>query len=1567
MWNVNIPNWAAMQSVLNSELHNSCDRGVLEYLSNLIGRNITGYIQALLPHRVLLLEVPDVNNELVKHGFGKHVDRDTFLLLVELLIGVPLKQNIDKFSRQEQCYKSSVLQIYKDIFSFCGPRMACGSRAEVRVAAAVYPGLFYCQVASKETYLRDVSKRLAAVCEYGNKGHYQKNQENLGLLCSVKRKNGNWYRGFVQLPLVSSQARVLFIDYGFSESVQLEDVHKLPPDLYSTPIMAFPCSLSALRATDEEVKGKQLGFLKAGLLGKVFEVKIDGFDEEHHLYFITVVGSAENVTETGPRQQLPQIKAESGITAEEAVPQGFPLFYKTVIGRELVKTLEAEELQLDSVFEGYLELALNPNNFWIRTQKRNDEFQEMMKKILEHFSHVALDEDILLNPEPGTLCCALYEVDMHFYRAVVTDKLQQGAEVLFIDFGNMEKVPYTLIKKIPETFAGISAFALCCTLVNVIPLEDVWTCSNSDFFREAISNKALLVRLVHITQHRCVVDLFEMGGENSRSISELLVSAKQADYWNNIPIEPVVKIHKQTEPLEQGLAREVTDSTKHNFQESFVYSSFDLTSNNEVHVYVTHVSSEWDIYCQLERNMEVLNDLEVKISEESEKVKHASMEDVAKKVCLAKYFDGKWYRVLVHPSLSPLHLSVFFVDYGNTCISEKSHVVSIPGDCEHLLSTPMQALRFNLIGLSKKEFFIEVKKWLEGAILNKQLRAVIVSTCEDGSFDVELFDGDLNINDKVKELIDNLLSKPKSVLTFSKSHVNKDHKERGDTLVKCKNFPKRKDSYCPVFNKQKSFHVKMRRKDYLDVTAKKHTKTKQQTEQRDNTAKTTGTGSTYPVKPRKDSEAPRLQKQTLRQDDKTEEPRADVTPQLSCLPKRNDKAGSSMMCFAAHVNSVKDFFLQLLDDEAAILKLVEEMNSNVISLRAARSVRINDLVLARYDEDAAVYRAVVTACEGSSCFKVDFLDYGNSVVVEKEKIFMFPEEFLSQPRFSIQCSLRDSSLYDSDASFTDAVMEIPLRVHFVRKHENHWEVDMEVLNRAATPEPAFAIDFEPWKEVDASTATSSDHEDKANSCNVTEKQPRAPEPKHLIPFPAQALTAKHKVKSQKSFTKITRKSKKTPACAITKKSSPLIIQAKDVEDVVVLSVLTHGHFYVRLHKTDSLFATMESCIAENIHRCEVAAQVDIKPGFKCLVQVQKNAPWKRAVVQQVSKVDYQLFLVDEGMTSQVNSSSPLRRQFKDVTTFPNLAVLCKTFSLERGDNFKTMIGQDVQLVFVSYAEADHLWVVQQIIPLPDDTHKSLQELYPDPSSLQTLAFAPVSLDKEYSGFATAVTTPSDFCVVLKDSLPLMSQVVIMLEDLSEELPLLPKCSLTPGASCLLQFDLNNNKWCRAEIVQVDTSVVLNLVDYGLSVHVPYEDCVSLRRLPEALMNLQKRVYPCCLWGVTPAGGDCQWSQEGSVYFQECLDENFHVVFREGVSNWAVDILVDGVHVAKRLVDAGHAKYTDAALGPRFQGQICSPAHSPNVLEEDSQEVSNQDSAEGCDEAKDTPPSEELASRQCVLM
>ncbi|XP_027140418.1 tudor domain-containing protein 15 isoform X1 [Larimichthys crocea] len=1851
----------------NVVLLQGCPHSVVEkYFSNLIGRDATGYIQALLPHKVLLLEIPDINMDLVKHGFGRHVDTDTFLLLVEMVTEVPLKQNIEpvpdllieKQRGQEFCFKPSRLQGYEDILSLCGPRLSCGTRAKVRVTAAVNPGLFYCQMTSMETDLWEMSKKLAAVCEQRAKERNHKTPENLGLLCAVNSKDEKWYRGFVQFLPVNSQVRVFIIDYGFFESVKVENVHRLPPDFDSAPIMAFSCSLFSLNDQDDEVKTQQLSFLKAGLLGRVLDVEIRSFDKEKNLYFITVIGAEDNHTkEPEPIQEPPRMNVEPVFEREtkEMSPQCGYLYHETIMGEALGRTLESEEVQVGSVFVGYVEYVQNPNHFWMRTQKRNEDFEEMMTQMTDHFSQVRLDEDVLLNPALGTLCCAVYEEDMHFYRGVVTDTLDHGAEVLFVDFGNIEKVPHMLIKKIPETFAGKPPFAFCCSLVNIFPSDGIWTSNTSDIFRKAVSNRPVLVHVVQMRKNKFVVDLFEMGSDNNQSITEFLISSKEGEFWKKMQkdtidvtgktkthingnteqwddcgmedktckheteqakapvyfrgfsIEPgyelavrcsyivspsdfwcqsldkvpaleelmdkvqlyysthtvalqsgdsccVAKLPKdgrwyralitekqngharvllvdygiviqieednlqailpehvylegqafrcslynliepadpkncgdwsvaagdslkdfvrdstcdlrckivswvivknkglcnavdlyntQTQQsirnllLEQGLAQEVTDPTNQPstvVPESFVFSSYDQSPGKEEDVYITHVSSHWEVYYHLERNTDIIEELEKKISEESKKMMQASVRPVVNNLYLAKYFDGKWYRGYAHSLPSPLHLSVFFVDYGNTNISEKTDVMLILRESADLLYTPIQAVRCSLASVSKEGHYTDVKEWLEGAILNKQVRAVIVGKSDDGSFDVELFDGEVNINEKVKELIVNHLPKPKTVLCFDASSTKSTRKTSKTKNAKTWTGQHGgRSSNAPSSNgrggRQVGSTLQKKKGNTKKVHGKAQSKDANVKEQSEHHTK-----SCVPLKPQ-------VKQQSEYHDTNTKSEQPQYTektdnPQITCLPDMKVTEGFRATCFVSHVDSVNSFFLQLSEDEPAILKLVEDLNSDISrdSLKTTAPLRVDDLVLAEYEEDGALYRSVVKDCEGSSGFKVEFVDYGNSAVTGKEKLYCIPEEYLSQPRLSISCSLWDSSTYKDFESFIDAVMEKPLMVDFVRQCGTHWKVKVEILDEAVGPAPLLAA-------VESSTETETQEEPPASSsetvessceqnyprqevsenettksermtCSVEnlvlEPPPANPKPPPTILEPplktlepplfrlSKLKVTNYKCQRPRTRNKSTskRNQSKIMTSSVRAKSDcahgniPLTIQAKDTENCRVLSVLRNGNFYVRLNRTDEQLSALEDRIINNLYMCKVVAEDDVKQGLKCLVQVHEDKPWHRAVVEYVHQGTCWVFLVDHATRKEIPSHS-IRRQCSNLTNIPNLAVLCKVncsgLREEEGghkslcETMNPMVDKEVKLVFVCYSEADKLWEVEIIMTeqylihhtktLPqqkEETNPSPSENGSEPaegksSQPEQLGFAPVDFDKAYSGFAAAVTTPFEFCVVLEDSLLVMNKVSIMLDDLPGQITPLPEAHLVRGVCCLLKSD-TKNKWCRAEIAESDTTVILNLVDYGHYECMPYEDRFKLKRIPVEMTNLPKVTFPCVLRGVKPDIADGQWTDEAAVFFQECLyQKNLQIFFREFVSNthWEVDVVVDDVHVAKKLVDAGHASYIDDMLGLRFQTQ--SSCKEDEVLDKKSDH--HVDEADG-----KTALSVVSEPRQCFLM
>ncbi|XP_076024098.1 tudor domain-containing protein 15 [Genypterus blacodes] len=1785
----------------NLLLHQDCSHSLLEaYFLSLIGRNISGYIQALLPHNVLIFEAPKVNSNVVKQGFGRLIDTNTFLLLAEMLMGVPIKQNkepdpdlqIENPREEAFSFNSASLQGYYDILSFCRPTIIAGTKMKVRLTATFNPKLFYCQMTSMETDLRLMSENLAAVCEYGTKHLSQKPPENLGQLCSVKGKDEKWYRGFIQYLPINAHTRVLFIDYGYFETVKIENIHGLPSEFCSKPFMAFPCSLY-VNDQDEAVKAQQLSFLKAGLLGGVLDVEINRFDKERNLYSLTVLrAKGNNLKELKAVQELPKKKAGTLFETEKSVQGGY-LFYETIIGEMLAKTLEEEGVYEGSVFVGFVEHVLNPTRFWIRTKKRNDDFEEMVTKMVDHFSHVKLDEEALMHPEPGTLCCAMYEKDMHFYRAVVTGNFAQGVEVLFIDYGNVGKVPHMLIKNIPAPFASRSAFAFGCSLVNVAPLNELWTNEDSDFFREAVSNKAMLVHVVRLTKNNCVVNLCEMKDGHNQSITELLISTKHAEYlnchqepevqsktnalektvrrgpsysatshicetthqWDDLernenatkvlqeehpskitkhhiaagfkalrfkpgcefavhcshitsvsdfwcqpinklpalealmdrvqqyytthtipfqlgdsccvaksPIDgkwyrgfiseqenghvevmlvdygPTVQItHHNLQKIlpefleqgehafrcslynvikpvgpqhcrnwssevlnslwkfvqrssaglrcevvlqlnmkdkglcnvvdlyntqtyqsitnilmENGLSKEMEISTMQlssMYPESFAYSPFNLSTESEEQVYITHVTNQWEVYCNLDRNTDIIEKLQNNISEESVKMQNNTAA-VVRNLCLAKYLDGNWYRGLALPCPSPLHLSVFFVDYGNTTILKKTSIVFIPWDSADLLYTPMQAVKFSLASVSKKELYPGIKEWLDETILNKKVRAVIVGKKDDGSFDVELFDGDVNINEQVKDLILSQTPKPKAVVHFTIRCTNTKH----TAVYKSHSGPSSRGNSQP---KQMVSH------------------------------------SSYTTS------------------------KASSVPKLYCLPNRKVTTGFRAECYVSFIESVSSFFLQFSKDEPAILKMTENLNSDLFrhSLKTTSwHLRINDLVLAEYKEDGALYRSVVKDYEGNDAFRVEYVDFGNTGVIAKEKIYSITKEYLSQPRFSIASSLLDTGNYKNDAAFIDAVMEKPLMVDFVRLCKSHWKVNINVPDRARGLPVALesAVKSISGTEKDvlapALTVSSPETEEMFGSCGLSSmKGPATESEKTMVKEEKPRLNSLST--RQESIT--TNRNEMNPGKerAIFKTSDHVgtilpTFQVRETENGTVLSVLHNGDFYIRPNKDHEQLVALEHLIDKNLNKCEVMTRGAIKQGLRCLIQGHKETQWHRAVVKHVAQDKWQAFLLDLGITKEVTEGS-IRELCSDLTNIPNLAVLCRV-NLGTCDGqdthkfwhetLKPMIGKDVKLVFVCFSQRENMWMVElvlnelfliqaltishqhseEVIPASTETQNmwAAEEISVDTSFSQPFFHASVEIDKVYVGFAAAVMTPSKFCVSVKD-LVLMDTMSQMLDDLTKEMSPLPEFHLIPGTCCLLRSDLKN-KWCRAEIVHVDTTVVLNLVDYGHCIKVPYEDHIKLKKVPGELRGPPKVTYLCTLRGVRPVDMERQWTLDAAVFFQKSLyQKDLQIIFRDLVSDtlWEVSLMADGVDVAKNLVDAGHARYADVSW--RFQEQRpCSEEDSnyEGAAEEfvdaveDFQGMLNVCAeAASKDEAEAKMPLRSSSGHQCVLL
>ncbi|XP_051780678.1 tudor domain-containing protein 15 [Erpetoichthys calabaricus] len=1267
------------------------DSTAVKYFSKLIGQEIKGYIQAVLPYKVLILEIPDINKELLQHGSGKTVDRNTFLVIVEMLTELSVKdwkpiphllseRNLTQEKNPFQVFFQGLL----NIFPYCLPELSIGKKLSVKITAASTLSLFFCQLMNKARDLEVLTQKLKHFCE-SYIGDFKENSSGISdQLCAVKGKCDMWYRGLIQHVLPNGNIVVFFLDFGYSDIVKSDHILPVERHFFSEPVMAFPCTLTCLEEQDEELLKLQTDKLKEGLLGGIVLACVDRFSVAQSRYYVTLF-SLHNSSEKKNQGTLsidPPITT-ANMNALPEVSHVFDLSIKRLDDSCFCENMEFKE---NSIFVGYIEHILHPSHFWMRSDDRNAEFEDMMEEINNLYSGKELEDNILQNLIPGVWCCAMFEKDWTYYRAVIVDIFEQGAEVFFVDFGNTEMVPFMFIKEMPCELSKIPAFAFLCSLAHAVPIEDVWTVKATDVFKKLVMNKVLLVRIVLIQKDKYIVDIHDK--ENNKiSVASALAMAGHAEYWKNTTINVNFKKKQQMEsschPLQKkklgsnsgkktsenlpfredalkqqtiatskipqaqtrfltkqdgetvlptqclskiklfikplifkpgmvvdvivslvispfefwcqlknqssqfkllmgqiqqyyrvnnfvfqpdenvciakctrngqwhrgfitrncgssvdvffvdlgltetkpiceiraikpeftylegqafrcsfyslieptvnfpywnqnackifkemvensnslftctilGLVSRgnilccIVDMKNHFFVASqflidngvarktenlcitsvffhtYLYCSYNLMIGNEEQVHITHVKSPFELYCQLDRNSQMFEDLMLKVSKVASERQNQSSSDIQWKLCLALYSrDGLWYRGLCHPLPSPLHFNVHFVDYGNMEIIEKKNIIPILAKEKDLIYTPVQAVKCSLLNIPKGELIPEVLAYLEENVLNKTLNAIISGKETDGSIVVELYDGRIQVNKKVKEIIDKNFQQSDSERRQLHKNCNINHRilhsEKNCTSDKIKMKPRKKNQnvsiiwtniLCKAVSECGLMNVMPKKTPelVLECTQKK----------------------------------PHFQKENkyagvmhINRDCKSTCEKECNTPEYSDLPSRKFNTGWKTDAYISHVNSIFDFFIQLAKDKSSIVNMEKELSDNLNKQKEhfIGHVKMNDLIALESENHETFYRAVVKNVSSNSQLLVELIDYGKGILADKSKLYNIPYNFVKKPRLSIHCCLLKSDLVGSDFPFRVDIPEQPVCVQFVKEQGVQWVVHINI-------------------------------------------------------------------------------------------------------------------------------------------------------------------------------------------------------------------------------------------------------------------------------------------------------------------------------------------------------------------------------------------------------------------------------------------------------------------------------------------------------------------------------------------
>ncbi|XP_041043363.1 tudor domain-containing protein 15-like [Carcharodon carcharias] len=978
----------------------------VKYLSSLATFQIKGYIEDILMDQIILVEVPSINQKLFELGLAKVLDGSTFHFVLEIsedLLGCPGYENtktqyINKCCRKPVLDETIILSpSFQRILDVLSPSLQTGVTETVKITCASGLHNFHCQLKRLASELEAMMRDLQ--CYYENKGKQLNDEpvDNFGALCAAKGKDGKWYRGVVKQLLSSGQIEVWLMDYGRTEFVFPDHIKKLMPIFFRMPLMSFPCALTGLPNQTKQWISLQTEIFKESLFEEALTICIDSYSCEEHLYYVTLYKqkniNISQMAEVNPEIECcPKKKENKDINGQFGK---FPETKMTATGKETCKSiycrLRSDEMKINAFYVGFVEYVINPSDFWIRTLEHNDEFECLMISITNHYSNIGINEELIREPVPGLFCCARYSKDLHYYRAVITEVLDNQLRVFFVDFGNAEVVNFNAVKSLLPEYTRLPALAMNCSIAHVFPFEEVWTKDATNFFKKAVFNKELFIEVVSRQGSKYMIDMKDMECREQSSISILMLQAGYADFWNvqadatllqqkcmlkfprarttksttsekricadkNTKVKNSCSIPVSNIPASTALFPAVTMNNNFScvhlimptwIKESKIASPYRqqvFKLGSVLDVRVSHVNSPGEFWCQLQSNSNQLQLLMRNMQHYYSTPRDAFQPEHIG--CVAKCSkDGQWYRAsIIQRSFPKEEVTILFVDYGM-----------------------QQKVAMKSLYAINPEFL-----QLEGQAFRCTLNSIIQSVSRNPSV------WDQVSCNKFKQFIDNCLISAERLKCTIFAMALMDGKGLCNVV----------DLHTPLINVCQLL---------LDMGL------------------ATCVESTCSFSP-------------------------SVQLYTPFYGAHGIKVGSEEKVYVTHVSSLSKFYCQL--DKNTVVLDVLRTGVDIVS-KQMQEQRLDldktSMCLAKYFEDGQWYRAIARSVHSPEHFKVFFIDYGNTEIVDKNDVVPIPEDatdLILIPMQAVKCCLSLSLPKLSDetiALFKQTLMGKPLKAFVVAK------------------------------------------------------------------------------------------------------------------------------------------------------------------------------------------------------------------------------------------------------------------------------------------------------------------------------------------------------------------------------------------------------------------------------------------------------------------------------------------------------------------------------------------------------
>ncbi|XP_054900316.1 tudor domain-containing 6 isoform X2 [Poeciliopsis prolifica] len=347
----------------------------------------------------------------------------------------------------------------------------------------------------------------------------------------------------------------------------------------------------------------------------------------------------------------------------------------------------------------------NPQQIFCQLKVFSHELKKLTEKVTQ--SCESKMSSCMISPDMIGYPCAARGRDGRWYRSVIQQVFPTNkvVEVLNVDYGTKQFVQVENVKRLGTEFTRMPVVTYVCSLHGILDKKVGWTTSEIDFLKSLLLHKTLIAKVEYrsISDQVYYVTLY---GDDNINMNSLFGSKENCFpkyektlgdyalpsgvYTQQHPVQPERKMLPSQQSVEEIPAE-------------------DLVINSSHLAVVHHVSSPSEFWIQTDnyrKDLEELLDAMYHLYQDSANT-HMLINPSLGLYCAAQAQDGEFYRATV-TEVGETRIKVFFVDYGNTEVVDRSKIRILPAEFRKM---PQLGLKCSLAGVRPKDV-----RWSQNAL-----------------------------------------------------------------------------------------------------------------------------------------------------------------------------------------------------------------------------------------------------------------------------------------------------------------------------------------------------------------------------------------------------------------------------------------------------------------------------------------------------------------------------------------------------------------------------------------------------------------------------------------------------------------------------------------------------------------------------------------------------------------------------------------------------------------------------------------------------------------------------------